>query len=660
VAYSLGVDLGTAFVGAAVARPGGASMVSLCQGSVVEPALVYLGVDGELATGDTARRRAVSSPDRLGRDIKRRLGDPTPLVLGGEAFAITDLLGALLRDVFRKVAEAEGGPPNRVVLTHPANWGPFRRGLFEEVPAAAGLTGSVTITEPEAAAAHYAASRQLREGQIVAVYDLGGGTFDATVLRGGPAGVEILGIPEGIERLGGVDFDDSVMAYVNSVLGGVLDDLNLADPAALIGAARLRQDCVLAKESLSRDTETTIPVFLPERTAEVRLTRQDFEDMVRAPIESTTEALIRAVRAADVKLADLSAVLLVGGSSRIPLVAEMVAKALGCRTVVDAHPKHAVALGAAIVAGRGADAASVSSMDAFATVGAPAGVRPEATLAAPAADPSVPTQRGPVDVPPFPPDEPGFAASGPGFPPPGLALSAAGSTFPSPGPAPAPSPGLAPPPYGPVGPPPYGLAPRLPATEPGLAPPGPGLPPPAPSLTSDPWSRGLLVPMVIGCAAAVLFGVYGRLHEPAGFAINIAGFSSGQYVKAWLATFAVLFGIVQLATAKLMYGRRAAAPSKGLGALHRWSGRTAVLATVPVAVHCLYALGFEAGTPRVLIHSLLGCVFYGAFVTKMLTLTKRGIPKWALPVLGGLVFTALIGIWSTSALWAFQVKGLHF
>jgi YVTN family beta-propeller protein len=350
VTYSLGVDLGTTFVGAAVAQPNQVEMFTLGDRSVVAAAVVYQRDDGELVAGEFASRRALSSPDRVSREFKRRLGDPTPVILGGSPHSVTELLATLLRDVLRKVTETEGAAPDRVVLTHPANWGPFRRGLFEEVPTMAGLGEVSLITEPEAAAAHYAASRQLDDGEIVAVYDLGGGTFDATVLRSGPDGVEILGIPEGIERLGGVDFDDAILAHVNYSAGGVLNELDKRDSRAVVALARLRQDCVLAKEALSLDTETIIPVLLPDKHFDVRLTRAEFEDMIRGPIESSITALARTLRSAEVSPSELSGVLLVGGSSRIPLVAHMVSEELGKPTVVDTHPKYAVALGAATVA----------------------------------------------------------------------------------------------------------------------------------------------------------------------------------------------------------------------------------------------------------------------------------------------------------------------
>jgi actin-like ATPase involved in cell morphogenesis len=338
-------------VAAALTRADQAEMFTLSGRSVVAPSVVYLREDGVLLTGEAAAVRAARHPERAARAFKRRLGDPTPVLLGGKPHAVTELLAALLRDVVAEVGQAEGAPPRRVVLTHPANWGRFRRGLFEEVPNLAGLSDVRLVSEPEAAAAHYAATRRLDDGQIVAVYDLGGGTFDVAVLCKRAEGVRILGIPEGIERLGGVDFDEAVFSHVNAAASGALTELDPRDPQASIALARLRQECVLAKEALSVDTEAVVPVFLPGRHFEARLTREEFEDLIRAPIESTVGALSRALRSAQVSPDQLSAVLLVGGSSRTPLVARTVSAQLGRPTVVDAHPKYAVALGAATLAG---------------------------------------------------------------------------------------------------------------------------------------------------------------------------------------------------------------------------------------------------------------------------------------------------------------------
>jgi hypothetical protein len=170
----------------------------------------------------------------------------------------------------------------------------------------------------------------------------------------------------------------------------------------------------------------------------------------------------------------------------------------------------------------------------------------------------------------------------------------------------------------------------------------------------------LLVPVLVGAAVAVALGVYGKVHTPSGIAVNVAGFSSTQTVKVWLASAAAFFALVQLASALAMWGRLGGFSPPWAGTAHRWSGRVAFLLTVPVAVHCLYALGFGSYSSRVLVHALLGCFFFGAFTAKMMILPKKGVPGWTLPVAGGLVFTALIGLWLTSAFWFFSTVGVRF
>ena len=182
--------------------------------------------------------------------------------------------------------------------------------------------------------------------------------------------------------------------------------------------------------------------------------------------------------------------------------------------------------------------------------------------------------------------------------------------------------------------------------------------PAAVSPARDQYARPLLAALLSGCAVALALGLYARLHHPAKYALDVAGFSSPLYAKAWLTTVAVVFAIVQLITGSRL-ARRAAAPD-WMAALHRWSGRIAILLTVPVIVHCIYALGFQTYSARVLAHCVLGCIFYGAFVAKMLSLVRRdSMPRWVLPVLGGVVFVSLIALWATSALWLFTTKGAH-
>jgi hypothetical protein len=184
------------------------------------------------------------------------------------------------------------------------------------------------------------------------------------------------------------------------------------------------------------------------------------------------------------------------------------------------------------------------------------------------------------------------------------------------------------------------------------------VPAPAPAAPASAFLK-ILVPLAVGAAVAVALGVYGSVHQPTGIAVSLAGFSGPLAAKAWLATGAFVLAFVQLFSALVMYGKVPAvkAPS-WIGRLHRWSGRAAFLLTVPVAVHCLYAAGFQAYDPRVLVHSLAGCFFFGAFTVKMLILTRRGMPGWALPLFGGLVFSALVVLWLTASLWFFTTKGV--
>jgi hypothetical protein len=183
---------------------------------------------------------------------------------------------------------------------------------------------------------------------------------------------------------------------------------------------------------------------------------------------------------------------------------------------------------------------------------------------------------------------------------------------------------------------------------------------PLPQQPATSGAAKLAIPCLIGALVALTLGIYGRLHSPTGIAVNIAGFSSPGYVKSWLATLATVCAIIQVVSALVMYGKvpRISAPS-WIGGLHRWSGRIAFLAAVPVAIHCLYALGFQNYSTRVLLHSVVGCLFFGAFTVKMLILPKKGLPGWVLPFWGAVVFTALVLIWLTSAYWFFSTFGVH-
>jgi actin-like ATPase involved in cell morphogenesis len=354
--YTLGIDVGTTYTAAAIRRGDVSEMLTLGASSTTIPSIVLLRADGDILTGDAAERRAVTEPTRVAREFKRRVGDSTPIIVGGTPYGAEALVAHMIKTVIDAATTVEGSPPARVVLTHPASWGEFKIDLLRQAARLAGAVGDgpdglVVVTEPEAAALHYVSQERIEPGQIIGVYDLGGGTFDAALLRRTVDGFEVLGVPEGMERFGGIDIDRAMMAHVDDALGGMLtSEATTPDAATASAIARLRDDVRLAKENLSSDSDATIPVLLPGLNTEVRVTRADLEGMIRPRLHETIDALRRCARSAGLDFDDLHAILAVGGSSRIPLVREMIREVTDRPVVVDAHPKHAIALGAASIA----------------------------------------------------------------------------------------------------------------------------------------------------------------------------------------------------------------------------------------------------------------------------------------------------------------------
>ena len=210
----------------------------------------------------------------------------------------------------------------------------------------ADVSPALTCTEPEAAAIQYASRARLAAGDKVAVYDLGGGTFDVCVLEKHETGFAIIGSPDGVEHLGGIDFDEAVFQHVVGMLADRMGDLDPDDPEVTNALARLRRECVEAKEALSSDVEATIPVALPGITTSLRMTRTELEGLITSPLRDTLDATQRALRSANLTASELATVVLVGGSSRIPLVSHLLQSEFGVRTAMDTHPKHDIALGA--------------------------------------------------------------------------------------------------------------------------------------------------------------------------------------------------------------------------------------------------------------------------------------------------------------------------
>lgn len=349
MSYGLGVDIGTTYTAAAVSDASGTRALPLGRDLVVS-SVVFATEGGELITGDAADGQSRKHPLRASRSHKRRLADPTPLKICDVVRSPALLMAAQLRDAVSLATAMHGRPPESVVLTCPAVWGPYRREHFSEVPRLAGVRNAVIVTEPEAAAMHHSVERRLGEGEIVGVYDLGGGTFDATVLKARRHGMDILGTPEGVERLGGIDFDDSLLALVDQRVDGDLTRLDPADAEQAGVLLSVREACRRAKEELSAAADTVLHLRLPGGTREVTVTRAEFERAIAPQLALTTDAFRRTIASAGLRADDLASVLLVGGSSQIPLVAETLSQAVGKPLRVGLHPKLSVALGAAALA----------------------------------------------------------------------------------------------------------------------------------------------------------------------------------------------------------------------------------------------------------------------------------------------------------------------
>ncbi|MEJ1112758.1 Hsp70 family protein [Paenarthrobacter sp. CCNWLY172] len=374
--YVLAIDVGTSFTAAALVKPD--------QGPTPTPEILPLGLhgnavpsvlfytdDGRVLVGEAAERRGLDDPHHMVREFKRRIGDSVPLAVGEGWLAPEDVYATMARWVVDRAGEREGTAPSSIIMTHPAAWGQHRTSVVLAALNAAGLHDITLISEPEAAALHYASQTRVEDGSIIAVYDLGGGTFDTAILRKAGAGnFELLGRPDGIETLGGADFDAAVLRHV---MGHVKasGDVDPEAPDTLAALSRLRRECREAKEALSLDSESSVAVSLPGTQLSVRLVRAEFEALIEEPLRETVEALERSLQSVNVDSQDLSAVLLIGGSSRIPLVAQMISVELGRPIAVDADPKSSICLGAA-VAGLRSRAEGAVDAAAAAAVGAAA------------------------------------------------------------------------------------------------------------------------------------------------------------------------------------------------------------------------------------------------------------------------------------------------
>ncbi|WP_306203757.1 Hsp70 family protein [Actinoplanes sp. RD1] len=429
--HALGVDFGTSNTVAVARWPDGRARPILVDGSPLLPSAVYAESSGMLAVGRDAVHSARRDPARFEPNPKRRIDDGTVL-LGDREVEVADLIAAVLVRVVEEWHRAVGPVRPDVTLTCPATWGSTRRGLLAEAAARAGLERVRLVAEPVAAATYFAdvLGRDVPIGSVVVVHDFGAGTFDASVVARTAEGFEVLAV-DGRDDLGGLDIDAALVEHLGEGIAALDAGVwqRLTEPATLEDRRAQRQlwdDARIAKERLSRTQSAD--VMIPILDTELHVTRDELERLARPILDQTVQVTSDLLRWADLPEGRLAGVFLVGGASRIPLVATLLHRALAEPPVAIEQPELVVAEGsiladAALLASEPAAPGPTSEMrfplvphppaaSAAASVSPAAPpYAPAASLPTPAAPPSVPA--GPPSAPAGPPSAPAASPSAP-------------------------------------------------------------------------------------------------------------------------------------------------------------------------------------------------------------------------------------------------------
>ncbi|WP_239160787.1 substrate-binding domain-containing protein [Virgisporangium ochraceum] len=346
--YRLGVDFGTSNTVAVLRWPDGHVRPLLFDGSPLLPSAVFADPAGGLLVGRDAVHAARVDPGSFEPHPKRRVDEGTVL-LGAAEVAVTDLFAAVLGRVVAEVDRVAPARPSTVVLTHPASWGPRRRDLLAAAATAVGMAGVRLVPEPVAAAAYLVRMAGVRVpvGGHAVVYDLGAGTFDATVLRRTADGFDVLA-SRGLDDAGGLDVDAALVESLGAVYRPRDPDVwhrltAPATPADRRASAQVWNDVRTAKETLSRLAATL--VHLPLLDVDAPIGREHLDEVARPVVDRTVEATAAVIRQAGLRPADVAGVFLVGGASRLPLVATRLHATLGLTAFVTEQPELVVAEG---------------------------------------------------------------------------------------------------------------------------------------------------------------------------------------------------------------------------------------------------------------------------------------------------------------------------
>lgn len=358
----IGIDLGTTNSCVAVLEGGTPVVITNAEGARTTPSVVAFTKNGEKLVGDTAKRQAVTNADRTVFSIKRKMGTTHRIKIDKKQYSPEDISAQILLKLKKDAESYLGEPVTKAVITVPAYFNNEQRQATKDAGRIAGLTVERIINEPTSAALAYGLDNG--EAQAILVYDLGGGTFDVSVIRIEDGVIQVLAT-SGNNHLGGDDFDERITGYLVKEFYAV-NKIDISKDS--MAMQRVREEAEKAKKSLSSMTEVNINLpFLATTKAgpvhmDINLTRTQFDKLTTDLVDKTAIPVQDALKDAGVSTGELNRVLLVGGSTRIPAVAEKVKQITGKEPDRGINPDECVALGAAIQGGKLAGEASLNEV----------------------------------------------------------------------------------------------------------------------------------------------------------------------------------------------------------------------------------------------------------------------------------------------------------
>ncbi|TRV42832.1 MAG: hypothetical protein EWV53_20625 [Microcystis panniformis Mp_MB_F_20051200_S9] len=349
----LGIDFGTCYSSAALILDGIAKPIKEPNTKGYSfPSSIFVNEKGEILVSQVAENSRQKAPHHYRREFKRDLGSPDPYSIGNFILLPEELIAQVickLKSEADKVIEARRETIlTDAIVTIPATYSPYKRNLMEQSAISAGFSHVKLLEEPVAAAIYYSHNAKIQEGEIILVYDLGGGTFDATLIQKQDSGYQLIGIPKGLSHCGGIDFDRQIYQQLKSQCSLELRQ-QIEAKNAWLARAIVSDLCRDLKHQLSEQEMATI--YIPIGLGNVEsfsLTRQEFNEMIAPLIQETIECCDQMVRSAAISWSNVNHLLLVGGSCRIPYVKEALEKQFESKCLMVDDPELAVCLGAAI------------------------------------------------------------------------------------------------------------------------------------------------------------------------------------------------------------------------------------------------------------------------------------------------------------------------